>query len=247
MIYFADRVIKPYLSEAGYRRICEVGASFGENTRKLLEVEAVSLVVVDPCLDTDLTRLQGGRVSVRRGLSLDELAAMDGPFDCMLLDGDHNWYTVYNELRLIDERALLRPGGTVFLHDVGWPYGRRDMYYQPETIPPEFVQPHAARGIVAGRSELSDTGGINAERLNAAHEGGPRNGVLTAVEDFLRERPGKYRFLVVPEEHGLGVLHRRGSLRDALPWLRLYAARKQGWAWRGVRLALRTLAPPRRG
>jgi hypothetical protein len=28
----------------------------------------------------------------------------------------------------------------IFFHDVGRPYGRRDMYYQPETVPPEFRQ-----------------------------------------------------------------------------------------------------------
>jgi hypothetical protein len=49
-----------------------------------------------------------------------------GPVDAALIDGDHNWYTVYNELRLLAEGA--RRHGTdlpvLTLHDVGWPYGR---------------------------------------------------------------------------------------------------------------------------
>lgn len=224
MKYFSDSVINPYIRRAGYRRLCEVGASFGEHTARLLEVDGVSLVVVDPCIDLDLTRLNGDRVSVRRGLSLEVLPTLGERFDCILLDGDHNWYTVYHELKAIDESDLLRPGGTIFLHDVGWPYGRRDMYYQPETVPAPFVQPHATKGMVPGRSELVETGGSNAGLYNAVHEGGPRNGVLTAVEDFVRERPGKYRLLVLTDQHGLGILQRRGGVGDALPWLRVWAA-----------------------
>ena len=34
-----------------------------------------------------------------------------------------------------------------FLHDVGWPYGRRDLYYAPERIPEEFRQPWAQKGL----------------------------------------------------------------------------------------------------
>ena len=39
----------------------------------------------------------------------------------------------------------------------------------------------------------------------AAREGGPENGILTAVEDFVREREG-LRLAVVPAFFGLGVL-----------------------------------------
>jgi hypothetical protein len=59
-----------------------------------------------------------------------------------------------------------------FLHDVGWPYGRRDMHYRPELIPPEFVHPYAAKAMVIGQSRLSDAGGCNAEFFNALDEGG---------------------------------------------------------------------------
>ena len=36
------------------------------------------------------------------------------------------------------------------MHDVGWPYGRRDLYYAPEQIPEEFRQPYRRAGHAAG-------------------------------------------------------------------------------------------------
>lgn len=208
MKFFADGFVKPYIKESGYRRLCEIGASFGENTDKLLEISSTEIDIIDPCIDLRLHEKYAGnkRVRVNKGISLEVLRDISGPFDCILMDGDHNWYTVYNELKTIETRGLLRNGGTIFFHDVGWPYGRRDMYYQPELIPEEFVQPHGKKGLMQGQSELSDASGVNADLYNATHEGGSRNGVLTGIEDFLGENRGKYRFFVVNEEFGLGVL-----------------------------------------
>jgi hypothetical protein len=215
MKFFADSMIKPYIVSRGYQRLCEIGASLGENTNKLLELDSVSVTVIDPGIDADLYEKtnHNPRVNVRQGLSLEVLPKLSEAFDCILIDGDHNWYTVYNELKLIHEQDLLKPGGTVFFHDVCFPYGRRDMYYQPETIPQEFTQPYAQKGIIQGQSELSDDSGTNAEHFNAAHEGGPRNGVLTAIEDFVEEHKDQYRFFYIQQEHGLGVmLKSTGSL-----------------------------------
>lgn len=90
-------------------------------------------------------------------------------------------------------------------HDVGWPYGRRDMYYDPQQIPKEHRHPSARSGMVPGRSELSPQG-INATYWNATNEGGPRNGVLTAIEDFAKSRSGGSELAVVPGWHRLAVL-----------------------------------------
>lgn len=208
MKFFADSIVKPYIIKSGYRRLCEIGASRAENTIKLLEIGAVEILIIDPCIDVDLSEKfrEDKRVLVRKGLSLDVLSHMTDAFDCILIDGDHNWYTVYNELRTIQARGLLREGGTIFFHDVGWPYARRDMYYQPEQIPREFVQPYATKGIVLGERELSNKAEFNSQLFNAIYEGGPRNGVLTAVEDFMKENRFKYRFFRVNEMGGLGVL-----------------------------------------
>lgn len=208
MHYFADDVIIPLLKSHGYRTLCEIGAQHGGNTDRLLAGGAGHITVIDPCVGTDLAAKyrQEPRVTVIRGRSLDVLPTLDKVFDAFLIDGDHNWYTVFNELRTIERRGLLRRGGLILLHDVAWPYGRRDLYYAPETIPAEFRRPYAKKGIVRGRSFLVETGGANGWLDNALEEGGPQNGVLTAIEDFLAGTEKTYHYFPIDQEHGLGLL-----------------------------------------
>jgi hypothetical protein len=231
MLPFVRRFIVPLGRKYQWKSVCEIGASTGRSTTRMLSLPIVNYTIIDPCLDEDLPpRFFGDqRVNVIKRNSLDALTSCDlktlgAPFDCILIDGDHNWYTVFNELHLIHERDLLRSGGYIFFHDVGWPYGYRDMYYQPDTIPDEFRLPFAHLGIVEGRSELADSGGFAAEYANAIHEGGPRNGVCCAIEDFISRHRGNYRFFKVDYEYGLGVMQRRpAAVRSGLAfyWIRI--------------------------
>ena len=221
---FSKTILAPYIKASGYRRLCEIGSAEGRNIDRLLADPEMHICSIDPSVLADLVQKYAGhpRVRVHKGLSLDVLRTLDDVFDCIMIDGDHNWYTVFNELCLIHDKAMLAKNGTIFLHDVGWPYARRDMYYDRDTVPAEYQQPAAKRGIVRGVSALSadPARGINADQWNAVHEGGPRNGVLTAVEDFIAKHPG-YRFFAFREEWGLGVLVRAGENRaavDALQW-----------------------------
>ena len=70
--------------------------------------------------------------------------------DAALIDGDHNWYTVYNELKLLAATAREADAAlpVLVLHDVGWPYGRRDLYYAPEQIPEEYPPALRAEGAM---------------------------------------------------------------------------------------------------
>ena len=49
--------------------------------------------------------------------------------DAVIIDGDHNYFTVSEELRLIAERAGDGPMPLILLHDIGWPLARRDSYH----------------------------------------------------------------------------------------------------------------------
>jgi hypothetical protein len=163
-------------------------------------------------LDTDLATkyANDARVKVQKSNSLDALPQLTGVYDCILIDGDHNWYTVFNELRLIRQRGLLRKGGMIFFHDVEWPYGRRDMYYQPNTIPAEYRHEYALKGMLRKQSKLPDSGGVNSTYWNAVYEGGPKNGVLTAIEDFVAEHASEYNFCRIKHHLcGLGILQYR--------------------------------------
>ena len=227
---FARHIIVPLAREHGWKTFCEIGASTGLSSDEILKLPDISYTILDPCLDADLALKYAGdpRVTVHKRNSLDALPNLNGAFDCILIDGDHNWYTVFNELRLIRERSLLRPGGMIFFHDVGRPYGRRDMYYQPETVPAEFRQQFERKGIVRGRSQLADSEGANRIHFNAVREGGPRNGVLTAIEDFVAEHPSGYHFTRIKAQYGLGILQFRSKQPTedlAFLGLRLSAAR----------------------
>ena len=224
MEYFAHDITLPWIRENGYREILEIGASMGDNSQQILTVPGVHLTMIDPGLDCDLAKKfsHQNNVTAIRDISLKGLTQCTAPFDCIFIDGDHNWYTVYQELKIINERKLLNSGGTIFFHDVCWPYDRRDMYYIPETIPAEFRQPFAKKGIARGQSSLLETGGFNAHLFNATKEGGPKNGVLTAVEDFIKDFGREdYTFLIDKRQHGLGILVRKKDGKTSSLTLRL--------------------------
>ncbi|MEO6629192.1 MAG: CmcI family methyltransferase, partial [Aquihabitans sp.] len=123
-------------------------------------------------------------------------------------DGDHNWYTVFHELQELDRtaRAASQPLPVLVLHDVAWPYGHRDLYYEPSQIPDEFRQPWDRAGMAPGHYRLVPEGGFNVELANAIDGGGPRNGVMKALEDFLESYDRPYRLMVLPFYYGLAVV-----------------------------------------
>jgi hypothetical protein len=129
------------------------------------------------------------------------------PVDLALIDGDHNWYTVSHELQLLEAAAVRAdlPGPVFVLHDVGWPYGRRDGYYAADGIPDEFRQPSDRKGMARGEPGLLPTGGLNTHMWNAVSEGGPRNGVRTALEDFVAAAERPFRHVVVDLYVGLAL------------------------------------------
>jgi len=62
------------------------------------------------------------------------------------------------------------------------------------------------KGMIRGRSALAEVNGLNSTYMNALVEGGSKNGVLTAIEDFIAQNPRDYRFFRIHYQYGLGVL-----------------------------------------
>lgn len=213
MIDFWETVLQPILQLLAPTTIIEVGSELGRTTRNLAAFcrdRGAVLHAVDPKPLFDVAAWEGEfapALIVHRTPSLETLSTLPAA-DVVLLDGDHNWFTVFHELKLLAERAAQsgRSFPVTFLHDVGWPYGRRDLYYAPERIPAEFRHPYEKKGLTLDDAGLLPTGGVNRFSCNACQEGGPRNGVLTAVEDFLATRTADLRLIVVPGFHGLGVI-----------------------------------------
>ena len=196
------------LEAAGARSVLEVGAFAGDLTELLLEWAATvggRVGAIDPSPQGPLERLDEQRddLELIRATSHEALRTVELT-DALVIDGDHNYWTVLEELRIIGERAGDDPLPLLLFHDVCWPHARRDDYFDPEQIPAEFRQPIVPGGhVVPGASAPTDAG--IPYRNPASHEGGPRNGVLTAVEDFVAERDG-LRLAVIPSFFGLGVV-----------------------------------------
>ena len=69
-----------------------------------------------------------------------------------MIDGDHNYYTVSEELRLIGERAPGSELPLLLFHDVRWPHGRRDDYFDVAQIPER--EPPFGRGQAAAADSI---------------------------------------------------------------------------------------------
>jgi cephalosporin hydroxylase len=204
-----DIAIAPALAAVGARRVVHIGALTDARRSLLLELLGAQgeLHEIDPAADPGERRAGAvGPLVIHGSHSLDVLATIPSA-DAVLIDGDHNWYTVSRELQIIAEAALAagRPLPLLILHDVCWPYGRRDLYEELSRIPDEFRQPYARGGVRPGRTELAAGAGLNPTRFHAEHEGGPRNGVMTAVEDFVACGSG-LRQVVLPVDFGLAMV-----------------------------------------
>jgi hypothetical protein len=210
----------PCLDAVGARSVVEVGAYAGDLTRLLAEWAAQSgarISAVDPSPQPQLVQLANDRPEIEliRETSLGALPRIPMP-DVAIIDGDHNYYTVSEELRLIGERAPGAELPLLLFHDVCWPHGRRDDYFAPDLIPEDYRQPLVGpdSGIFPGE-EGRWPGGLPYPK-SAAREGGPRNGVRTAVEDFVGDRED-LRLVIVPTFFGFGVLwHREAPYSDEL-------------------------------
>jgi len=210
---FWSPIIEPVLEVLKPKAIVEIGSDRGDNTRNLLEFckrNGATLHAIDPLPNFNVAEWQeqyGGHLVFHQALSLNALDKIPR-FDIVLIDGDHNWYTVFNELKLIEKRCeqLSQPFPLIMLHDIGWPYGRRDLYYNPENIPEAYRKPYKQKGMRPGSAELIEEGGLNPHLFNVIYENILQSGVLTAIEDFLKETKLSIELVKVPGFHGLGVL-----------------------------------------
>ena len=210
-------LIMPCLEEAGAREITEIGSEFGGMSKVLAERVGKlggTLTCIDPAPAEAFLEWVGNADHVHH-IAKPSLEALPDakPADAWFVDGDHNYFTVLNELTQIDaiQRAADRPL-LAFLHDVSWPCARRDFYYAPERIPAGWRHPHSFDHGVRLGEDVAVMGrgmrGLGSFAV-AMEVGGPRNGVLTAVEDFLAQADCEERplfYVHVPAVFGLGII-----------------------------------------
>jgi hypothetical protein len=219
-------IMFPCLDAVEATAVLEIGAYRGELTRELLRWAAgagARVTGVDPEPPAELLKLaeEHPELELVRETSHDALAHLPLP-GALIIDSDHNYYTLSEELRLIDSRAPGTELPLLMFHDVAWPHARRDTYYVPERIPEEHRQPLGHNVNLAPWEPGVADGGLPFQWA-AEREGGSHNGVLTALEDFVAERPG-LRLAVISAFFGFGVLW-----HEEAPWAGAVASIVDPW------------------
>lgn len=217
-------LILPCLDEAKIRDITEIGSEFGGMSKVLAErarEKGGQLTCIDPEPAEGFAEWVAQERCVHHIAepSLDALKGCEAA-DAWFVDGDHNYFTVLHELEAIDaiQRAADRPL-FAFLHDVSWPCARRDFYYAPDRVPRGWRHPYSyEHGVMLGEDDVLEGRGMRGmgQFAVALEAGGPKNGVLTAVEDFLKAGDTEERSLYyvhVPAVFGLGIVFDAGA-----PW-----------------------------
>ena len=206
------------------RTIVEIGIYKGKNTKNIADFcmkHSAVLHAIDPDPQIDISEWKskyGDVLQIHKALSINALGTIPD-IDMVLIDGDHNWYTVLHELQILERNAKdSEHFPLVLLHDVQWPYGRRDSYCHPEYIPHAFQQPYAQQGICTPGS-TDELCSINKRENNAIYESALRNGVKTAVEDFLRDSPFDLEYREIDGFHGLGIILNRHHMQMLSSWL----------------------------
>jgi hypothetical protein len=218
-----DEVIFAIADRLELSGVLEIGAEtgvFSERLHALCAARGVGLLTIDPKPAEALVELarESETLHLVVGYSIPHLKEFGTDANLVLVDGDHNYYTVSNELELVHAAWCARDrSGVILLHDVGFPSAERDFYYDPTTIPAEARHPHSfAQGVTLDSKALVP-GGFRGEGAFAwaLEAGGPKNGVLTAVKDFVAQHP-EYSYRSVDAVFGLGALTRTGSAADQI-------------------------------
>ncbi len=225
MANFAELML-PVIEASGARTVAEVGAFAGDLTEVLVEwaePRGIAVAAIDPLPQPALEELAERRpdLDLIRKTSAEAFRDMEMP-DAIVIDGDHNYHTVSEELATIAARAPGAAMPLLLFHDVCWPHGRRDSFYAPERVPEDRRPPIAADTTIFPGDPGTGGGGLPYP-FTAAREGGPRNGVLTAIEDFVAGQQG-VRIAVMPMFFGFGVAWHREA-----PWAAEVAALVDPW------------------
>jgi predicted O-methyltransferase YrrM len=217
----ARELIFDLIERLEIKTVCEIGSEGGFMSAGLHTLYKsgilTGLTVVDPYPTAVVSAYADGLgCSVVAKTSAEALKTLN-PHDLYIVDGDHNYHTVYEELKSV---LTTNPQALVIMHDVCWPWAYRDLYYDVTTLPTEAVLPLGKGGLHPKSEGMVRYGfdGLGQYEV-ASVEGGQRNGVFNAVETIAEEFP--VAFSSIPALFGIGFLRsksyaKEGRLQDLI-------------------------------
>jgi len=217
MLPFWNQVVEPITSLLRPQVILHAGARGGGVVENLAQFAAtlnadLHVASAHPHVDFAPLRATCRDRLITHKASAREVIELIPPPDLVIIDEDPNWYTIHEILSAARARAeqFNRPFPPTLVANTGFPFGRRDSYDDPQRIPPYFRQPHERAGITLGSPSLTAGFGLFADRYNATEANSPRNGVMTAIEDFCA-RGDAPRLTILPHFFGLTLLTPRNA------------------------------------
>jgi hypothetical protein len=221
--------------------VVEIGVESGQVSGLYADLGASHVYCIDPFPSDELRGALAAddRLELVEQFSPDVLGELPVA-DLYVIDGDHNYETVRGEVDWILRHA---PDAVVVFHDLLWPWGRRDLYYQPTRLGDDARHPDSEDGPTVWQDGLTPAGFVGLGSYTSAREaGGERNGVLTAAEDALTAAGDpSWQLEIVPAVFGVGVLVRRtDATAGLLEAVRKYSSSRLLGALENNRIALYT-------
>lgn len=221
--------------------VVEIGVESGQVSGIYADLGASRVYCVDPFPSDELRAALAGRdeLELVEEFSPEVLATLPQA-ELYVIDGDHNYATVRGEVDWILANV---PDAIVVFHDLMWPWGRRDLYYQPTRLDAADRHADSEDGPTVWHDGLTPSGFVGLGAYTCAQEaGGERNGVLTAVEDAVAAAADRsWELQVIPAVFGVGVLMRRTEATESLlEAVRRYSGSRLLAALENNRIALYT-------
>ncbi|MES2141895.1 MAG: hypothetical protein V4471_03285 [Pseudomonadota bacterium] len=218
LLNFKD-ILKPLILHSTIQSICEIGIEKSHLTTwlaSLSHVKNFNYTGIDPAIDS-IPEFRGESKLFKEN-SLTYLNRPAADHDLFLIDGDHNYYTVYHELQSIFSKK--NPKQSIcFLHDVLPPCGNRDAYYNPSNIPPNFLHPLTSTKSLNSNFEVCDYGYKSCGEFSWAIESGnQKNGVSAAIKYFLAnyKKELDLHYFTIPLFYGLGILYSKKLINPSI-------------------------------
>ncbi|RLA84541.1 MAG: hypothetical protein DRG78_01185 [Epsilonproteobacteria bacterium] len=189
------------------KSVCEIGSERGLTSQLLGQVfkNIEKLHIVDPFINKELKENKPDNMILHEEISL-EFLKKELEVELYLIDGDHNYYTVKNELLGVQKNRNNKQKTFILMHDVSWMWARRDMYYNADSIPDTNENKYNTSLNLENKENVK-YGFPSADSYSISiKDGGSKNGVLTAIEDFVKESDLKWNFSYIPSLWGLGFL-----------------------------------------